>query len=120
MLRLKKKKAEAAEAAKSAASSDTASTGDSASSSPSPMETDDNTTKTNNGVSLLGGIGGKKVKKSEGGKKRTPGEIRIQKGELKYIVGTREVSDHDKYSPFYITSLRHIHLYRQWQHTAVK
>jgi len=31
-------------------------------------------------VSLLGGIGGKKVKKTEStGKKRTPGEIRIQK-----------------------------------------
>mmetsp|Transcript_11954 Transcript_11954/g.17544 ORF Transcript_11954/g.17544 Transcript_11954/m.17544 type:complete len:91 (-) Transcript_11954:2964-3236(-) len=47
-------------------------------------------------VSLLGGIGGKKTSKSNDGangnsKKRTPGEIRIQKGRSGVYCSTRNV-----------------------------
>ena len=92
MLRLKKKKEEAAKAneAKAAEAAETAAASGDA------MDTDDKATSSGNTtadsavstepakVSLLGGIGGKKVVKPQdgvntGGKKRTPGEIRIQK-----------------------------------------
>mmetsp|Transcript_20375 Transcript_20375/g.30892 ORF Transcript_20375/g.30892 Transcript_20375/m.30892 type:complete len:88 (+) Transcript_20375:63-326(+) len=44
-------------------------------------------------VSLLGGIGGKKTSKGANGnsKKRTPGEIRIQKGRSGVYCSTRNV-----------------------------
>jgi hypothetical protein len=84
MLRLKKKKekekTDAATTGKATESGNetTSTASSSTSNSPTPMDTDKPQ------VSLLGGIGGKKVNKVEGQKKRTPGEIRIQKGKTKH------------------------------------
>jgi hypothetical protein len=71
MLALKKKREAEAKAAAEAASTP----------SSAPSSAGESTSSADNKVSLLG-IGGKKKTKENGGggKKRTPGEIRIQKG----------------------------------------
>ena len=83
MLALKKKRE--AEA-KAKAEAEAAAAVSAPSSEPAPMAVDSTTTTASNKVSLLG-IGGKKKKTEDGAakngtKKRTPGEIRIQKGEF--------------------------------------
>lgn len=88
MLALKKKReaeAKAAAAAQASASAAPSSAPSSAGESTSSAANDNGATTaaSTNKVSLLG-IGGKKTSANEkngGGKKRTPGEIRIQKGE---------------------------------------
>jgi hypothetical protein len=77
MLALKKKREAEAKAAAEAASTAAASTTPSS----APSSAGESTSSADNKVSLLG-IGGKKKTKENGGggKKRTPGEIRIQKG----------------------------------------
>ena len=89
MLRLKKKKEEAQKASEAAAKAEA----ENAAANAMDTETTTATSASTNGsassepakVSLLGGIGGKKVVKPQdgviagSGKKRTPGEIRIQK-----------------------------------------
>ena len=80
MLALKKKREAEAKAAAEAAASGAASTNPSSAPSSAGEST---SSAADNKVSLLG-IGGKKKTKENGGggKKRTPGEIRIQKGEF--------------------------------------
>jgi len=84
MLALKKKREAEAKAKAAAAAAAPPS------SEPAPMAVD-STSSSSNKVSLLG-IGGKKKKSEDGAakngtKKRSPGEIRIQKGECCYCCG---------------------------------
>lgn len=85
MLALKKKREAEAKAKAEAAAAPPSSSPEAA-----PMEVDSSTSSSNNNikkVSLIGAIGGMKKKSEDGAakngtKKRTPGEIRIQKGKF--------------------------------------